>query len=216
MDSPNVDIRQQMENIYRNMKPEDIPWNQPDPPELLVEAVRTGKIKPCRAADLGCGAGNYAVWMAQQGFDMTGIDISTHAQMLARALAEEKNVSCRFVEADLLDGLDEFHESFDFAYDYELLHHIYPEDRPAYVKTAHNVLKPGSLHLSVCFSEQDPGFGSGEKFRTTPIGTVLYFSSEKELKKLFEPYFEILELTTREIQGKRAPHMANVAWLKRK
>jgi hypothetical protein len=40
------------------------------------------------------------------------------------------------------------------------------------------------------------------------LGTVLFFSSEKELRNLFKPYFNVEELKTIEIAGKFVPHKA--------
>jgi len=105
-------LRDQMEQVYSDMPPENIPWNISRPPALLVKAVEDGRIKPCKAVDLGCGAGNYAVWLAQQGFDVTGLDISVHAVKLANQLAGEKGVSCRFAAADLLGDLRQYHDHF--------------------------------------------------------------------------------------------------------
>jgi cyclopropane fatty-acyl-phospholipid synthase-like methyltransferase len=210
------ELKRQMEQVYGNMPLDSIPWNLPEPPASLIKAVETGKIKPCKAVDLGCGAGNYAVWFARQGFEITGMDISEHAIRLADRLAKEKEVSCRFIVADLLGDISEYYECFDFAYDWELLHHISPEDRPTYIHNVHNLLHPNGIYFSVCFSEKDPDFGGEGKFRKTPLGTILYFSSEGELRDLFEPFFKILELNTIEIRGKYRPHMANIAWLKKK
>jgi 2-polyprenyl-3-methyl-5-hydroxy-6-metoxy-1,4-benzoquinol methylase len=208
-------LRDQMEQIYGEMAPEKIPWNISRPPALLVEAVEDGRIKPCKAVDLGCGAGNYAVWLARQGFDVTGLDISVHAVRLADRLAGEQGVSCRFVTADLLGDMGDHKECFDFAYDWELLHHISPEDRPSYIKNVHAILKPGGAYFSVSFSEHDPDFGGEGKYRTTPLGTILYFSSEDELRALFKPLFKIIELKIMEIPGKRGTHKVNTAWLER-
>lgn len=209
-------LQQQMERVYGEMPPENIPWNISKPPELLVEAVKSGKIQPCKTVDLGCGAGNYAVWLAQQGFDVTGMDISEHAIEIARQLAAKIGVSCRFVVADLLNEISEYHGNFHFAFDWELLHHISPEDRPNYLRNVHGILKPGGKYFSVCFSESDPDFGGEGKYRKTPLGTILYFSSEEELRKLFEPLFDVIELNSLEIPGKYGPHMVNAAWLAKK
>ncbi len=108
---------------------DSIPWNISDPSAMLIKTIEAGKIKPCKAVDLGCGAGNYAVWLAQNGFDVTGIDISEHAIKHARDLAIRMGVSCSFESADLLGDVEKFRDSFDFAYDWEVLHHIFPEDR---------------------------------------------------------------------------------------
>ena len=150
------------------------------------------------------------------GFDVTGIDISPSAIKTAKENAKKKRVKCNFLVADVLGDLDEVKQTFDFAYDWELLHHTYPEKRKKYVENVYRILNPGGNYLSVCFSEKDPQFGGSGKYRETPLGTILYFSSEDESRDLFEPYFNIKELKTIEISGKFAPHLANYAFMKKK
>jgi SAM-dependent methyltransferase len=205
-----------IDRIYRTVPLDAIPWNAEAPPDALVALVRSGRVRPCRAIDLGCGAGNYAVWLAGHGFDMTGVDSSKTAIGIAEKNAREKGVRCRFIVADLLGDLHEVGGTFDFAFDWELLHHIFPEDRQTYVRNVHRILNPGATYLSVCFSEEDPQFGGTGKFRTTRIGTTLYFSSESELRELFLPYFVIRELKTIEVSGKFGPHRAVYALLERR
>lgn len=205
-----------MEEIYKNTPLDQIPWNIETPPAALVELVESGKVRPCRAADLGCGVGNFAVYLAGKGFEVTGIDISTTAVENAVNTARQKGVSCKFIAADLLGDMEEVKQTFDFAYDWEVLHHIFPENRKKYVENVHSILNEKGKYLSVCFSEQDPQFGGLGKYRKTPLGTTLYFSSEQELKVLFEPSFNILVLQTVEISGKFAPHLANYVWMEKK
>ncbi len=206
----------EMDKIYRNMPLEEIPWNIETPPDALVELVESGKVKPCKTIDFGCGAGNYAIYLASVGFDVTGIDISPSAIKTAKENAQKKRVKCNFIVADVLGDLDEVKQTFDFAYDWELLHHTYPEKRKKYVENVYRILNPGGNYLSVCFSEKDPQFGGSGKYRETPLGTILYFSSEDESRDLFEPYFNIKELKTIEISGKFAPHLANYAFMEKK
>lgn len=206
----------EMDKIYRNMPLEEIPWNIETPPDALVELIESGKVKPCKTIDFGCGAGNYAIYLASVGFDVTGIDISPSAIKTAKENAKKKRVKCNFLVADVLGDLDEVKQTFDFAYDWELLHHTYPEKRKKYVENVYRILNPGGNYLSVCFSEKDPQFGGSGKYRETPLGTILYFSSEDESRDLFEPYFNIKELKTIEISGKFAPHLANYAFMKKK
>ncbi len=206
----------EMDKIYRNMSLEEIPWNIETPPDALVELIESGKVKPCKTIDFGCGAGNYAIYLASVGFDVTGIDISPSAIKTAKENAKKKRVKCNFLVADVLGDLDEVKQTFDFAYDWELLHHTYPEKRKKYVENVYRILNPGGIYLSVCFSEKDPQFGGSGKYRETPLGTILYFSSEDESRDLFEPYFNIKELKTIEISGKFAPHLANYAFMEKK
>lgn len=211
-----MNLRKQMNQIYRDMPLDKIPWNLEGPPALLIDAVNSGKIKPCRTVDLGCGAGNYAVWLAEKSFDVTGLDISEEAIKHATALAASKGVSCRFMAADLLGDLSDLHDSFELALDWEVLHHVFPDDRPKFVDNVHALLRPGGVFLSVCFSEHDKTFEGDGQYRDTPIGTTLYFSSETELRDLFETRFDVLELNTVDIPGKYGPHTVNVAWMQRR
>lgn len=205
-----------MEDIYQHIPINEIPWDMEEPPEALTGLLTTGKIYPCKTVDLGCGSGNYSIYLAKQGFDVTGIDISPTAIHLAKEKANEKEIICNFITANLLDGVDELRGKFKFAFDWEVLHHIFPDDRKRYIESVYNLLGSKGRYFSVCFSEKDPQFGGSGKVRKTPINTVLYFSSEEELEDLFTPYFIIDELKTIEIKGKRAPHLAVYALMSKK
>jgi SAM-dependent methyltransferase len=217
-----------MDEIYRNMPLEEIPWNIETPPELLVELVDGGKVKPCRVIDLGCGAGNYAIYLAGRGFEATGVDFSPTAVKIAKENASRKGVKCNFFVADVFEELDRINQTWDFAYDWGLLHHILPEQRQKYVENVRRILSPKGKYLSVCFSEKDTGFegpaapasitpaeGGPGKCRKTPLGTVLYFLSEDELRELFEPYFQIIDLRTVEIGGKFESHIFNYVFMEK-
>lgn len=220
--------RMRIEEIYKNTPLEEVPWNMETPPELLVELVDSRKVQPYRVIDLGCGAGNYAIYLAERGFEVTGVDFSPTAIRIARENAGRKGVKCNFFVADVIEELDRVSQTWDFAYDWSLLHHIFPEQRQKYVENVRRILNPKGKYLSVCFSERDIGFagpaapasimsalGGPGKHRKTSLGTVLYFSSEDELRELFEPHFKIIDLRTVEIHGKFGSHMFNCVFMER-
>jgi SAM-dependent methyltransferase len=206
-------IKDQMEKIYKNMAIDDIPWNFKTPPDVLENLVRTGKITPCKTIDLGCGTGNYAIYLAGEGFDVTAVDISSSAIKIAKNNASQKGIDCNFIVVDILGDLKQIQSTFNFAYDWELLHHIFPSGREKYIRNVYRLLNPGGQYLSVCFSEENLQFGRVGKFRKTPLETVLYFSSENELRVLYEAFFKIEELKTIEIKGKFSPHKAIYAFM---
>lgn len=61
----------------------------------LVDGLRPG-----RAVDLACGEGRNAVWLATQGWDVTGVDISSVGLEKAARLASDAGVTCSWVLGD--------------------------------------------------------------------------------------------------------------------
>jgi SAM-dependent methyltransferase len=205
-----------IDDVYKNTPLEDIPWNVETPPQLLVELLDSGKVRPCKAIDLGCGAGNHAVYLASRGFEITGVDFSPTAIRLAKENAEKKALKCNFFVADVVSELDKVNRTWDFAYDWGLLHHIFPQQRKIYIKNVNRILNRSAKYLSLCFSEMDTAFQGSGKYRKTTLGSVLYFSSEHELRNLFQPFFHIIDLRTIEISGKFQPHIFNYAFMEKK
>ena len=219
-------MSEHFEQIYRGSRPDEIPWNCEQPPELLVELVESRQVKPGRALDLGCGLGNYAIWLASKGFDVVGIDASPTAIKTAKRNAKEKGVKCKLLVGDVtghwpdlggqLASAERGEAGFDFVYDWGLLHHIPPRQRPGYVENVHKVLKQQGKYASLCFNEKDTAFAGTGKVRNTQLGTVVYLSSEDELRKLFERFFRIIDFRVLEITGKIMAHIFNFAFMERK
>ena len=56
-----------------------------------------------RALDLACGEGRNAVWLAQRGWQVTGVDFSQVGLDKAARLAEQRGVSVEWLRADVVD-----------------------------------------------------------------------------------------------------------------
>lgn len=56
-----------------------------------------------RALDLACGEGRNAVWLAQRGWQVTGVDFSQVGLDKAARLAEQRDVSVQWLRADVVD-----------------------------------------------------------------------------------------------------------------
>ena len=209
-------IKEQMNKIYSSKDLNDVPWNVETPPAIIQDLLRSTILSPCKIMELGCGVGNYVRYLSQMGFNVTGVDISDKAIEIAKILAQKAGVQCDFIEADVLGDMSEIKNKYDFAYDWELLHHIFPEDRDKYIENVHKLLTNQGRYMSVCFSETSTQFGGVGKYRKTPIGTVLYFSNKAELKILFSRLFYIEELKQVDIQGKQGVHKAIYALMRRK
>ena len=72
-----------------------------EPNRFLVAEVEG--LQPGRALDVACGAGRNAVWLAELGWNVTGVDFSDVALANARALAAERAVDVEWQQADLRD-----------------------------------------------------------------------------------------------------------------
>lgn len=66
-------------------------------------AAVAADLPPGRALEAGCGQGGDALWLAERGWDVLGVDISTVAVDRARAEAERRGLTgrARFEQADL-------------------------------------------------------------------------------------------------------------------
>lgn len=65
-------------------------------------AAEVADLPAGRALDLGCGEGRNAVWLAEHGWRVTGVDFSRVALDKARRLAESRGVEVDWVGADVL------------------------------------------------------------------------------------------------------------------
>lgn len=130
--------------------------------------------------------------LASRGFDVMGVDNAPTAIKFAKENAIKKGVKCTFLVADVLGDLGNVKGTFDFAYDWELLYHIYPEQRAKYVANVHGLLNPKGKCLSLCFSERDMTFRGAGKYRRTHLRTVLYFFSEDELHAFLSSFSQFL------------------------
>ena len=66
-------------------------------------AAEVGGLPPGRALDLACGEGRNAVWLAERGWRVTGVDFSDVALAKAAELAASRGVEVEWVVADVLD-----------------------------------------------------------------------------------------------------------------
>ena len=157
------------------------PWDI-GPRKELVELVKNGRLTPCRAIDLGSGTASNCVFLAQHGFDVTGVDFSPAAINLGRKRSAAASVSVNFVVGDLTD-LRGITGPFDLLVDYGTLDDLKPTQRDRYVQNILPLTHAGSRYLLYCF-EWEPRWYER-----------LYFSSMAmlpgEAERRFAPHFDI-------------------------
>jgi len=99
-----------------------------------------GDVAGARVLDLGCGSGPYAVWLAERGARVTGLDLSQTMISLAQERARARNVQADFRVADIRDPLPFDDAECDLVITATALHYV--EDLDATMKEVARVLKP--------------------------------------------------------------------------
>jgi ubiquinone/menaquinone biosynthesis C-methylase UbiE len=146
-----VSDNNEWDQIYQKYPLEELGWELGKPRPILREYVEKDVLKKGKALDICCGAGTNTVYLAENGFEMTGIDISPTAIGYAEKKAAQANVHVSFKVQNFLELPFEDAE-FDFVFDMGCFHHVKPEDRAKFIKGVHRVLKKRGIYMLTCFS----------------------------------------------------------------
>jgi cyclopropane fatty-acyl-phospholipid synthase-like methyltransferase len=168
--------------------------------EELVSVVESGRIKPCRAIDLGCGAGANSIYLAQKGFEVTGVDFAEAAVEKARARAKEAGAQAHFIVDDLTN-LRHISGTFDFLLDYGTLDDLRLHQREPYLRNVLALTHSGSRYLLWGFEYPIRWW---EKF--VPFYDVPFYPGE--IERRFGPYFEIEQIVSKVDYSKWPPGYA--------
>jgi SAM-dependent methyltransferase len=133
----------------------ELVWTS-EPNRFLVAEAAT--LPAGRALDLACGEGRNAVWLAERGWRVTGVDFSEVGLEKARALANARGVQAEWVVADLLRYTPE-----PRAYDLVLVFYLQvpAAERRGIVLAAADAVAPGGLFLLVAHDRSNLGRGYG-------------------------------------------------------
>jgi SAM-dependent methyltransferase len=143
-----------------------------EPSRLLVEAIR-GR-SPGRALDLGMGEGRNTIFLAQQGWQATGVDLSDVAVGQAKARAAQLHVNLTALVEDL-DRYDFGKAQWDLITLF-YMHAWYHGGKPAPPARLMAALKPGGLLVIEGFAGPDKFmFQPNELLRDFPALRVLRY-----------------------------------------
>ena len=133
----------------------DLIWTE-EPNQFLVREV--SDLSPGRAVDLACGEGRNAIWLAERGWDTTGVDFSRVGLEKARQFAERRGALIRWIETDLTDW-----EPEPASYDLVLLAYVQlpSEMRSQLHRKAFTAVRPGGRLLIIAHDSTNlrEGFG---------------------------------------------------------
>jgi SAM-dependent methyltransferase len=127
-----------------------------EPNRFLVAEVAS--LPAGRALDVACGEGRNAVWLAEQGWEVTGVDFSDVGLEKARELATTRGVTARWVTADL-NGYAPDPAGFDLVV--VLYLHLPDRSRRSIVRMAAGALARGGTFLLVGHDASNPEHGYG-------------------------------------------------------
>jgi SAM-dependent methyltransferase len=167
-----------------------LPWDTGVPEPLLIEFVDAGGVTPPgRTLEVGTGTGTNAIWLAERGFDVLGVDVSSLAVERARAKMNRGDLRCRFATLDFLSAPpSEGH--FHFVFDRGCFHVFdEPEERARFAAHVGAVLAPGGFWLSLIGSTEGPPREVGPPRR-----------SAREIALAIEPTLELVELRSSEFR----------------
>jgi cyclopropane fatty-acyl-phospholipid synthase-like methyltransferase len=106
--------------------------------------------------DAGCGTGENALFLAERGHPVLGIDFLEGPIQEARRKAPERGLDAEFIRRDALT-LTALDRQFDAVIDSGLFHVFSDEDRARYVAGLAHVTEPGGWLFLLCFSDEEPG-----------------------------------------------------------
>lgn len=182
-------------------------WSRFDRPHLrrLVEGgpcdpsrLAPPSGRPPRAIDLGCGEGRVSIYLAQRGFETTGVDFSAAAVSMARRAATRAGLegNPRFIEADLTAGsIPDVEGPFDLLVDYGTLDDLTPDGRRQAAALVTAFARPGArLHLFAFYGRRSelPRFSLVGPSRVAPE-----IIEPEELDALFATDWDIEPLERR-------------------
>ncbi len=141
-------------------------------------------LTPGTALDVGCGTGDTSIYLAQHGWQVTGVDFVPKAIEKARAKARTAGVTVEFRQADATRLADEgVGGGFGLIVDNGCLHGMSDGDRASYVREITAVAAADTRLLLVEFTpgttRMVPGIGQAEiQRRFTPDWTLLTTGDE--------------------------------------
>lgn len=144
------------------------PWDIGRPQSTIVALQEAGKIVGT-VLDVGCGTGENALYLAERGHEVWGIDGAPRAIEKARAKAAERDLDVDFKVSDALD-LSGLGRTFDTVIDVGFFHSLDDESRERWVKSLASVLEAGGRYYVLTFSDKVDFEGGPRRVRREEFG----------------------------------------------
>ena len=190
--------------LYRGESPaegvpamESPPWDTKAPKETVVGWQESGLVRG-DVLDIGCGLGDNAIYLANRGHTVTGLDISPTALITAERRAKDAGVEVIFAVADATK-LEGYTDAFDTVIDSGMFHCLDDDGKRSYLTALHRATRASARLLMACFCDAQPDEGPFPR----PV------VSEQTLRdSMGTTGWEITSLETATVQREGMPAMA--------
>ena len=136
------------------------PWEHEHAPEQLKD-LSDEWARPARdALDIGCGTGSDALYLAEHGWTVTGVDGVAQALSKARARARARRFEVTWVHGNVC-RLEELAiaQNFTFVLDRGCFHDFTDHQRDQYARAVRAVTSPDAVLLMFAFQPRKRGLG---------------------------------------------------------
>lgn len=147
-----IDNTEYWNRYYQNKVCSTLPSPFAQYVSTLVEPGKT-------LVDLGCGNGRDAVYLAGQGLNVVGMDLSASAIEMLEA---QHIPNARFVCGDFISNPTHTPGCYDYAYSRFTIHAINPKQEVMLLQAMYQALKPGGKFFIEVRSVHDPLYGKGQ------------------------------------------------------
>ncbi|MGI0070631.1 MAG: class I SAM-dependent methyltransferase [Thermoplasmata archaeon] len=175
------------------------PWEIGRPQPAVIRLEEAGEIQG-RVLDVGCGTGENALYLANRGHEVWGVDFAPTAIERARGKALSRARPVEFRVASALE-LARLGERFDTIADCGLFHTLLDPHRPVYAENVRASLVPGGRLFLLCFSEEEPTDWGGPRR-----------VSQEEIRATFRDGWEVQAIQKERFET-RIPEVRGRAWL---
>lgn len=103
-----------------------------------------------KVLEIGCGTGASTVALAEQGAQVTAVDIDDESLRVAQARMDAHGLKCEFIKGNGADIWQALHaRNFDFVIFFACLEHMTYDERLRAMSSSWNQLRPGALWCSI-------------------------------------------------------------------
>ena len=168
-------LREYWEDAYTN---KDTQFDVATPDRWIATLEKSGKIRG-KVLDAGCGPGRTTLYLAELGYDVLGVDISSNAIQRAKQKAAIRGNKAKFLRGNLCDAAG-FDGHFDTVIDIGCFHSLPENERLNYAVALHNICSESGVIFLRAFSSSN--LKNTDWRRDLPVPAI----REEQIRDTFE------------------------------